>query len=41
LTYRLDLRDMEDMGDVRMTIFHFFHGQKTCFEIGFILKDSS
>jgi len=34
LTYRLDLGDMGDMGDMGMAIFHFFHRQKTYFEIG-------
>ena len=38
MTYRLDLGDMGDVGDMGMAIFHFFHRQKTYFEIGFILK---
>ena len=33
LTYRPDLGDMGDVGDMRMGVFHFFHRQKTYFEI--------
>ena len=40
LTYRLDLGDMGDMGDMGMAIFHFFHRQKTYFEIASKLSTS-